>query len=408
MRPNSSVQTPSLETAMPLRITLVTETYIPQINGVSRTLGRLVAHCLRQGDRVQLMVPDYGEECAPVPGLVRHSWRGWQLPFYREIQLPMVTPRRLRRELRNFSPDVVHIATEGPLGWSALRACWQLGLPVVSSYHTNFPQYLSAYKLGRLEPVAWRYLRWFHNATRATLCPTSTTRDVLVQRGFEQVKVWGRGVDTRLFDPARRNLAVRRELGIGDHEVVAVYAGRLAAEKNLPLLMDAWKNRPADGPDRLLLVGDGPLRASLQAAAMDGVVFAGYRRGEDLARCYAAGDLFVFPSLTDTFGNVMLEAMASGLPVIGFDVAGPRDIVRDGETGLIIEERTAGALARAMAHLTIMAQQRQCMGQAARMYAETQCWDHILEQVREQYQVIRRRPSNQPVVMVNELPSEKV
>ncbi|MGE4545323.1 MAG: glycosyltransferase family 4 protein [Pedobacter sp.] len=373
---------------MPLRITLVTETYMPQINGVSRTLGRLVEHCLRQGDQVQLMVPEYEEECEAISGLIRHSWRGWQLPFYREIQLPMVAPRHLRRELRNFSPDVVHIATEGPLGWSALRACRQLGLPVVSSYHTNFPQYLSAYKLGRLEPVAWRYLRWFHNATRATLCPTSTTRDLLVQRGFEHVKVWGRGVDTRLFDPARRNLAVRRELGIGDHEVVAVYAGRLAAEKNLPLLMDAWQNRPADGPDRLLLIGDGPLRASLQAAAIEGVVFAGYRRGEDLAQSYAAGDLFVFPSLTDTFGNVMLEAMASGLPVIGFDVAGPRDIVRHGETGLIIQERTIGALARAMAHLTIMAQQRQCMGQAARMYAKTQCWDHILEQVREQYQVV--------------------
>lgn len=373
---------------MSLRITLVSETFMPQINGVSRTLGRLVDHCLRQGDQVQLMVPDYEEECDNSPGMVRRAWRGWQLPFYREIRLPLVAPHHLRRELRNFSPDVVHIATEGPLGWSALRACRQLGLPVVSSYHTNFPQYLSAYKLGWLEPLAWRYLRWFHNATEATLCPTPTIRDMLVQRGFDHVGIWGRGVDARLFDANRRSVEVRRELGIGEHEVVAVYVGRLAAEKNLPLLMAAWKNRPSNGPDRLLLVGDGPMRAALEADAPDGVVFAGYRRGEDLARCYAAGDFFVFPSLTDTFGNVMLEAMASGLPVIGFDVAGPRDIVRHGETGLIIEERTAGALARAMAHLTIMAQQRQCMGQSARMYAETQCWDHILEQVREQYGVI--------------------
>jgi glycosyltransferase involved in cell wall biosynthesis len=377
-----------METIMSLRITLVSETYMPQINGVSRTLGRLAEHCLECGDKVQLMVPAYEEAWADPPGLERCSWRGLQLPFYREIRLPLVAPRHLRRELRNFSPDVVHIATEGPLGWSALRACRQLGLPVVSSYHTNFPQYLSAYKLGSLEPLAWRYLRWFHNATLTTLCPTPTTRDMLLQGGFERVEVWGRGVDTRLFDAARRSAAVRRELGIGEHEVVAVHVGRLAPEKNLPLLMEAWQNRPSDGPDRLLLVGDGPMRASLEAAAPEGVVFAGYRRGEDLARCYAAGDFFVFPSLTDTFGNVMLEAMASGLPVLGFDVAGPRDIVRHGETGLVIEDRTAGALARAMAHLTIMAQQRQAMGRAARKYAETQCWYQILEQVREQYRVV--------------------
>ncbi|ABA89544.1 glycosyltransferase [Syntrophotalea carbinolica DSM 2380] len=370
---------------MSLRVTLISETYMPQINGVSRTLERLVAHCLQRGDQLQLMVPDYNVESEDPQGVERRSWRGLRLPFYKEICLPLVAARRLRRALQDFAPHVVHIATEGPLGWTALRVCRQLGLPVVSSYHTNFPQYLDSYRLGWLEAVAWRYLRWFHNATSATLCPTSTTRDMLVQRGFERVGVWGRGVDPRLFDTARRSVSVRRELGIGDNEVVAVYTGRLAAEKNLPLLMEAWRHRPADGPDRLLLIGDGPLRSNLEAKAPAGVVFAGYRWGEDLARCYAAGDLFVFPSITDTFGNVMLEAMASGLPVIGFDVAGPRDVIRHGETGLVIQDQTAGALAAAMARMTIMTQQRQHMSRMARSYAETQSWPHILEQVREQY-----------------------
>jgi glycosyltransferase involved in cell wall biosynthesis len=280
---------------MSLRVTLVSETYMPQINGVSRTLERLVDHCVQRGDLVQLMVPRYEEAKADREGIVRRSWRGWRLPFYREVILPLVTPRRLRREIAGFSPDLVHIATEGPLGVAALRACRQLGLPVVSSYHTNFPQYLASYRLGLLESIAWRYLGWFHNATSMTLCPTPTIRDVLCEHGFERVEIWSRGVDTRLFDAARRSIAVRRELGIGENEVVAVYAGRLAAEKNLQLLMDAWHERPAEGPDRLLLVGDGPLRGQLEARSADGVIFAGYRRGEDLARCYAAGDFFCFP-----------------------------------------------------------------------------------------------------------------
>jgi glycosyltransferase involved in cell wall biosynthesis len=211
---------------------------------------------------------------------------------------------------------------------------------------------------------------------------------MLAARGFERVKVWGRGVDTRLFDVSRREEAVRRKLGIGAREVVAVYVGRLAAEKNLELLMEAWRQRSPGGPDRLLLVGDGPLRSLLERRAQPDVIFAGYRQGEDLARCYAAGDFFVFPSLTDTFGNVMLEAMASGLPVIGFDVAGPRDIIRHGQTGLIVEERNAAALALAMGQLAGMARQRAHMGRAARKFAETQSWQQILEQIRDQYRVV--------------------
>lgn len=373
---------------MPLKLTLVSETYMPQINGVSRTLERLVEHCLQCGDHLQLLVPHYRDRVEDSAGVVRHAWRGVRLPFYREVCLPLAVTSLVRRQLRRFGPDLVHVATEGPLGLAALKACRQLGLPVVSSYHTNFPNYLASYRLGRLEPLAWRYLRWFHNATSTTLCPTPTIRDMLAERGFERVKVWGRGVDTRMFDVSRREEAVRRELGIGAREVVAVYVGRLAAEKNLELLMEAWRQRSPGGPDRLLLVGDGPLRSLLERRAQPDVIFAGYRQGEDLARCYAAGDFFVFPSLTDTFGNVMLEAMASGLPVIGFDVAGPRDVIRHGQTGLIVEERNAAALALAMGQLAGMARQRAHMGRAARKFAETQSWQQILEQIRDQYRVV--------------------
>lgn len=378
-----------------MRIALVSETYLPQINGVSRTLTRLVNHCVEQGDRMQLLVPRYrsGAE-EPGPSVRRRSWRGLRLPFYREVRLPLVTPRRIRRTLEDFDPQVVHIATEGPLGWSALQACRRLKLPVVSSFHTNFPHYLASYGMGRLEPLAWRYLRWFHNATRATLCPTPSIRELLLQRGFRHVAVWGRGVDSDLFHPDRRSEEARRALGIGADDLVIAYVGRLAAEKNLEQLCRAWRLLPEKDRRRLLLVGDGPMRGALEAESDGRMIFAGYRRGEDLARCYAAADLFVFPSLTDTFGNVMLEAMASGLPVVGFDVAGPRDVIRHGITGLVVGERSAEALARAMAELLDASQKRAVMAGEARRYAESQAWDRILECVREQYRIAGLPPGH--------------
>jgi glycosyltransferase involved in cell wall biosynthesis len=371
---------------MSLRLTIVSETCFPQINGVSRTLDKLVGHCLDRGDEVQLIVPRYPEPSGlQRPGVFREELRGIRLPFYREIVLPLASPRGIRRRLQRFGSQLLHIATEGPLGWAALRASAALRLPTVSSYHTNFPQYFAQYRAGLLTPSVWRYLRWFHNATLATFCPTPSIKCLLEERGFRNVDLWGRGVDSRLFHPGRRSEELRRSLGFAADEIVVVYLGRLAAEKNLDALLAAWRQLPAEAPCRLLVIGDGPLRPRLEAAAGEKAVFAGYRKGEDLANMLAAGDLMVFPSLTDTFGNVMLEAMASGLPVVGFDVSGPKDVLVDGQTGCLVREIAAPPLALAVAGLANRPELLREMGRKARIFAENQNWTRIMEQIREHY-----------------------
>ncbi|APG28678.1 hypothetical protein A7E78_13050 [Syntrophotalea acetylenivorans] len=383
-----------------MRITLVTETYFPQINGVSRTLEKLVGHCSDRGDQIQLLVPRYDQSLKEdSAGVERTDFRGFSLPCYREVALPLTTPVRIRRELSRFGSQLVHIATEGPLGWVALRAARSLGLPIVSSYHTNFPQYLAGYRLGWLEPPAWRYLRWFHNRTLQTFCPTPSIRSLLLDRGFKNVGVWGRGVDSDHFHPSQRDEALRLSLGFLPQETVLVYLGRLAAEKNLQMLFDAFDRLSADNPCRLLVIGDGPLGDRLHKKADQRVIFVGYQRGIELARLLAVGDLLVFPSLTDTFGNVMLEGMASGLPAIGFDVPGPKDVIMDGQTGNVVPHATVADLALAIDRMVGDQDELRKMGQQARRHAEGQSWPRIMEGVREQYEChmpgperCRRRP----------------
>jgi glycosyltransferase involved in cell wall biosynthesis len=368
-----------------MRISLVTETYFPQINGVSRTLDRLVNSLREQGDEIQLLIPRYRDQGEPLPDdLTVVGFPAVALPFYREILLPVVTPGTIRRQLQSFTPDLVHIATEGPLGWAALRAARKLGLPTVSSFHTLFPAYLGSYGLGCLAPLAWRYLRWLHNATAATFCPTPSISELLEYRGFRNLQIWGRGVDSSRFHPAKRDVELRRQLGFGDDETVFLYAGRLAAEKNLPMLTEAIER--IDRPDvRLLLIGDGPLRKQLENRRDPRLVFTGYRRGEELARLYAVADVMVFPSLTDTFGNVMLEAMASGLPVLGFQVPGPRDVIRDGVTGELVGEVSASALAGTMQQWLKGAIDLAYFSIRARREAESKSWSAINATVRNTY-----------------------
>jgi len=372
-----------------MRISIVSETFFPQMNGVSRTLDLLVRHLISRGDAVQVVIPRYRESDSTLPpGLEKSEWGGPALPFYPEVRLPLAAPAALARSLKAFAPDLVHIATEGPLGWSALRAARRLGVPTVSSYHTNFPDYLAGYRLGFLQNTAWRYLLHFHNATRMTFCPTPSIRDRLAARGFDNLEIWGRGVDSVRFHPRNRDEEVRLRLGIAPQETVITYVGRLASEKNLEMLLESWRLLSGRERCRLLLIGDGPLRLRLERDAGSGVIFAGYRHGDDLARLYASADLFVFPSLTDTFGNVILEAMASGLPVVAFQAPGPGDILRVGETGLLAERISASSLAAAIHSLLSRPQWLRSMGENARRDAERRNWKDILEKLRNTYQNI--------------------
>ena len=369
-----------------LRISLVTETYFPQVNGVSRTLERLVKHCTGQGDRVQLLMPRYkGDEATRTPAVEKVAWGAVHLPFYKEVGIPLARTGMVRQALARFQPDLVHIATEGTLGLAALRASRSLGLPVVSSYHTNFSDFLKSYRASALEPLCWRYLRWFHNRTLATFCPTPSTQRVLKERRFENVGIWGRGVDSHRFHPGKRDHALREKYGVGPDQKLLLYVGRVAGEKNLELLMDAWRALPRRENAQLLIVGDGPLRARLEAMGDPRTIFTGYLYGEQLARIYSSADLFVFPSLTDTFGNVLLEAMASGLPALGFDVQGSRDNIKEGVTGRVLPVVSREALAVAIQDLLDDNECLREMSKAARAYAEQQNWEDILNGLRNTY-----------------------
>ena len=322
-----------------LRVAFVTETYPPEINGVSLTVARFVEGLHALDHEVQLIRPHQRSAVEPkAAALVTDRFhevlmRGLPIPRYPDLRMGVPSKRALVRLWSTRRPDVVHIATEGPLGWSALQAAQHLKIPVTSDFRTNFHAYTRHYGLGWLRKPVMGYLRKFHNATLRTLVPTEALRLDLEACGFRHLAVVSRGVDTALFHPGRRSAALRQAWGADDGSLVVMCVGRLAAEKNLDLLVKAWCAIAARGvSSRLVLVGDGPQRQTL-AARLPDAVFAGQRRGEDLAAHFASADLFLFPSMTETFGNVVTEAMASALPVVAFDHAAAAVLLCDGDNG---------------------------------------------------------------------------
>jgi len=295
-----------------MRILLVTDAWKPQVNGVVRTLETTQHTLERLGHEVTLLSPE-GRRTLPCPS-------------YPEIRLTL-RPRRAMKETMSKGPfDAIHIATEGPLGLAARNWCVREDIPFTTSYHTRFPEYL---RLRAPVPLAWTYayLRWYHRPAVRTLVRTETQRQLLAERGFENLAVWPGGVDTSLFHPRDRDF-------LDLPRPISMYTGRVASEKNLDAFLDL------DVKGSKVIVGAGPDLERLKAR-YPGAHFLGYRHGEELAKCLAAADVFVFPSRTDTFGLVILEAMACGVPVAAFPVPGPIDLITDGANGALDENLTA-------------------------------------------------------------------
>jgi len=365
-----------------LRITLVSETFPPEINGVANTLGRLGDGLRQRGHHVEVVRPrQVGEQPAgDAPDLL--LCRGWGVPGYPGLQWGEVSMHTLLRRWRRHRPDVLFIATEGPLGLSALRAARRLGVAVVSGFHTNFPQYCGQYGLGLLARLLTHYLRWFHRRSVATLVPSASQRLELQRRGFERLVLMARGVDAGLFNPARRSQALRDAWGLGPEDIAVLHVGRLAAEKNLGLLrpcLQALQNTYPQRRLRLVVVGDGPQRATL-AQQLPDAVFCGTQRGEALAEHFASGDLFLFPSLTETFGNVVLEAMASGLAVVAYDEAAAAQHIRHGHSGALAMPGDQAAFIDAACWLLEESETLRRVRLNARQHASRQGWPAIIEQ----------------------------
>jgi glycosyltransferase involved in cell wall biosynthesis len=303
-------------TGAPLRLLIVSDAWHPQVNGVVRTLETVAAHLRAAGDVVEVIGPD--------------RFRTIPLPGYPEIRLALFPATRLARLVDAFAPQAVHIATEGPLGWAMRALCRRRGWRFTTTLHTRFPDYLHA-RTGLPPRLSWALLRRFHAAGEGTFAATPSLCEELAARGFARVRLWSRGVDLDLFRP------MPGEAWPGLPRPVFLYVGRLAVEKSIEAFLSL------DLPGSKVVVGDGPQRAALQRR-FPAAHFTGWKRGADLARAYAGAEVLVFPSRTDTFGMVMLEAMACGTPVAAFPVPGPRDVVAPG-TGVLDEDLGRAALA---------------------------------------------------------------
>ena len=362
-------------------ICVVTETYPPEVNGVALTLARLLSGLRERGHAVSLVRPRQkrGERADSAAGFPVTLVPSLPLPGYDGLHVGLPANRLLRQTWTRQRPDAVYVATQGPLGLSAVRATRRLGIPVFSGFHTNFHTYSRHYRLGWLQPVVLRYLRWFHNRTRGTLVPSLDLHDRLQDLGFRNVSILSRGVDAGLFNPQRRSADLRRKWGAAPGDPVALYVGRVAPEKNVELAITAFRAMQRRNESaKLIIVGDGPLYTKLKQKHHD-LSFEGLRRGEQLAACYAAADIFLFPSETETFGNVVLEAMASGLAVVAYDYAAARMHVTSGETGLRAPYGNVDAFVDAAVRLTEDVALRDRIRRQAHAHAAALDWQAVVD-----------------------------
>jgi glycosyltransferase involved in cell wall biosynthesis len=365
-------------------VCVVTETFHPEVNGVTLTLGHLVDGLRARGHHVSLVRPrqprvDPADRGDGDVALVR----GLAMPGYAAVRLGLPAGPLLRARWHRRRPDAIYIATEGPLGWSALQAARRLRLPVLTGFHTNFHRYTRHYHIGWAEALVERYLRWFHNRATGTVVATADLQGRLDTSGFRAVSVLGRGVDRRLFDPARRSASLRRSWGVSEDDLVALCVGRVAAEKNIGLAIAAYRAmRDVHPRGRLVIVGDGPLRRRLERGHPE-LFFTGMLTGEALAAHFASADVFLFPSETETFGNVTLEALASGLAVVAYDYAAAREHVRPGRSGLLVPHGDAAAFVAAAVTLARAPERVREMRQAIGDSVAHLGWDRVVERFEE-------------------------
>lgn len=369
-----------------MRIAFVTETFLPKVDGIVNTLCHLLRYLAERNHASLLIAPAGGPRhfaATPVWGVP-----GWQFPLYRELRL--APPVDMHRPLSQFRPDVVHSLNPVSLGLAGLWWARWNRVPAVASYHTDVPGFAQRWGWGWAAPGLWAFFRAVHNAFDLNLAPSRFTRAELHGRGFKHVKVWGRGVDTHQFGPHQRTAAWRDRLtGGAPDKPLLLYVGRLSPEKRADWLRPVIDHLPHA---RLAIVGDGPQRADLERLlAGTPTVFTGYLTGHDLAQAYAAADVFVFPAANETLGNVVLEALASGLPVVAPRAGGVLDHVRPGHTGLLFDPESIQSLVQLTALLVHNTSLRAYMAESARRYALSRTWPDTFDGLLGQYTALIHR-----------------
>lgn len=368
----------------PLRIALFSGAYNHIADGVSLTLNRLVRYLEAEGHEVRIFAPTTRTPELEHAGTLLPT-RSVAAPGRPEYRVTLDLPSHARRELGRFQPNLFHIATPDLLGHVALRLAKRHGIPVVASYHTHFSSYLKYYQADVLEGLLWQLLKRFYQNAQQIYVPTPSMADTLRAHGINNLHLWPRGVDTVRFNPDKRSLGWRRSQGIADDEVVVSFVSRLVVEKGLDTLAQVIQALEARGVrHRSLIVGDGPARSELELTLKQ-TLFTGRLEGEKLARAYASADLFLFPSDTETFGNVVLEAMASGLVCVAADATGSRDLVDHKQTGFLIPVGDVDGFSDSLSELVAKPELRRQLAAAARQKAQTYRWERILAGMVEHY-----------------------
>ncbi len=386
------------ESAEGLRLAIFTDTYPPHMNGVAAALGRL-AHAVRErGGEVRVVTTT--DPRAPSTEADVRRWPSIPFWAYPQLRVSAPPPGYIARELAAWRPTLVHVATPFGIGLAARRAAQALGVPMVTSYHTSLSQYAAFYKLGKLSAPGWSFLRWFHNSGLRTYCPSDAIREELDANGFRNTRIWSRGVDMSRFNPSRRSAEMRTRFGAGPDTIVVAYIGRIAAEKGLGVAAAAMRRLEGDPSIRFVVVGEGPYEKKLRALAPANTVFTGRLSGDALAEAYASADMFVFPSTTDTFGQVLLEAMASGLPVVAVD-AGPTREVLGASAGILAPPGNDAALAAEILRLAGDSAERARLAVEATRVASARSWISVFDNLVRDYRevtldpgglVLKRRP----------------
>lgn len=375
-----------------LHITVVSETLPPDINGVAMTMGKLIKRLKQKGHRVDLVYPDSAKEPHlpdAIAGEQDIQVRGYPIPFYKSMKFGISGTSVFLQKWRVARPDIIHIVTEGPLGIAALLAARKLQIPVVSGFHTNFHQYAQHYKLGPLANSVMRYLRWFHNNTDLTLTPTRSLADELIDKGITNARVLTRGVDIGGFSPAHRCIELRRSFGADCHDPVLLYVGRIAPEKNIDLALRAFERlKSTHSAAKLVFVGDGPKIRYVKNHPTQPIV-CGSKTGSELARYYASADIFLFPSLSETFGNVTLEAMASGLAVVAYDYAAAKEHIVNEYNGITIDLGSESEYVDAVESLVNQPLVYQSLGARAKSSVQKLSWDGICDSLIDYYNEIK-------------------
>ncbi|MBU9713757.1 glycosyltransferase family 4 protein [Evansella tamaricis] len=364
-----------------MRIAIFSDTYAPEINGVARTLKRYTDFLEKRGIEYKLFVPESSTPFPAVPQVQRFT----SIPFvlYPECRIALPNPIHIRQTLDEFQPTLIHITTPFNLGLFGHHYGRKHQIPMVASYHTNFDEYLDYYHLTFMEKWIWKYMNWFHRPFEKVFVPSKHTKDKLLKKELHSnIDIWGRGVDHTFFSPTKRSNKIREKHNIKEKNIL-LFVGRIAPEKDIHIVLETFHALPENvkKETHLLVVGDGPQLKPLSEANHKQITFTGFMEGEELAEVYASCDAFIFPSPTETFGNVVLEAQASSIPVIGAKAGGVQNLIEDGINGYLCSEKNVEEFVRSTTILLEDKVLRKSMGERAREFANCQSWDNIFNQL---------------------------